>query len=135
MNFAATSSMDYRRLVSEAQPQVIHDDKVKDNFIACLRSLNSRWDSLSGDERKLYELLSVLVEKYERQAYNLHSATPIEVIEELMEVNGLQRKDMVGVFETASIASDVLNGKRSLTVDHIKRLSERFSVSPAVFFN
>ena len=130
----STETMDYQHLVSEVQPQVIHDEAVNEKFIARLRDLNGRWDSLSADEHKLYELLSLLIQDYERHAYSLHSATPIEVIEELMEANGLQRKDMVGIFETASVVSDVLNGKRSLTVDHIKRLSERFSVSPAVFF-
>ena len=126
--------LDYASLLYQAQPQVIHDEELNERFISLLRRLNARWDSLSDDERKLYELLAVLVEDYERRTYNLHAATPIEVIEELMEANGLHRKDMVGIFETASVVSDVLNGKRSLTVDHIKRLSQRFSVSPAVFF-
>jgi HTH-type transcriptional regulator/antitoxin HigA len=130
----SAATMDYPHLLSEVQPQVIHDEVLNEKFIAHLRQLDNHWDSLSVDERKLHELLSMLIENYERQAYNLHSATPIEVIEELMEANALQRKDMVGVFETASIASDVLNGKRSLTVDHIRRLSERFNVSAAVFF-
>ena len=125
---------DYPSLVAEARPQVIHDEELNERFISVLRRLNDRWDSLSDAECKLYELLSVLVDDYERRTYNLHAATPIEVIEELMEANGLHRKDMVGIFATASVVSDVLNGKRSLTVDHIKRLSQRFSVSPAVFF-
>jgi HTH-type transcriptional regulator/antitoxin HigA len=37
------------------------------------------------------------------------------------------------VFETASVASEVLKGKRTLTTDHIRRLSKRFNISPAVF--
>jgi HTH-type transcriptional regulator/antitoxin HigA len=40
----------------------------------------------------------------------------------------------VGVFETASVASAVLNGRRELTKDHIKRLSQKFDVSPELFF-
>jgi HTH-type transcriptional regulator/antitoxin HigA len=56
------------------------------------------------------------------------------MIRHLMDVNGLRQKDLVDVFGTESIVSDVLSGRRDLTKDHIKRLSERFSVSPAVFF-
>jgi HTH-type transcriptional regulator/antitoxin HigA len=126
--------IDYPHLVSEVQPQVIHEEGTNATFIAHLRDLDNRWDSLSENEHKIHELLSFLIQDYERHAYTLHAATPIEVIEELMEANGLHRKDMVGIFETASVVSDVLNGKRSLTVDHIRRLSERFNVSPAVFF-
>jgi HTH-type transcriptional regulator/antitoxin HigA len=43
-------------------------------------------------------------------------------------------KDLVDVFGTESIVSDVLNGKRDLAKDHIRKLSERFGVSPALFF-
>ena len=50
-----------------------------------------------------------------------------------MAANGLKQKDLVGVFETASVASEVLKGKRSLTTEHIRRLGKRFKVSPAVF--
>ena len=50
-----------------------------------------------------------------------------------MAANALKQKDLIGVFETASVASEVLKGKRALTTGHIRRLSKRFNVSPAVF--
>jgi HTH-type transcriptional regulator / antitoxin HigA len=40
----------------------------------------------------------------------------------------------VPIFKTESIVSDVLNGKRKLTVQHIKELAQFFHISPAVFF-
>ncbi|MGZ7029918.1 MAG: helix-turn-helix domain-containing protein, partial [Terriglobales bacterium] len=61
-------------------------------------------------------------------------ATPIAIIRHLMEAHGLRQKDLVSIFGTESIASEVLHGKRELTKEHIKRLSARFGVSPAVFF-
>ena len=51
-----------------------------------------------------------------------------------MEAHGLRQKDLTDIFGTESIASEVLHGKRELTKGHIKRLSVRFGVSPAVFF-
>jgi HTH-type transcriptional regulator/antitoxin HigA len=56
------------------------------------------------------------------------------MIRHLMEANDLRQKDLVDIFGTASIVSDVLNGKRDLAKEHIRRLSARFHVSPAVFF-
>jgi HTH-type transcriptional regulator/antitoxin HigA len=50
-----------------------------------------------------------------------------------MTANALKQKDLVGVFETASVASEVLNGKRALTTEHIRRLGKRFNISPVVF--
>jgi HTH-type transcriptional regulator/antitoxin HigA len=76
----------------------------------------------------------LLVQDFERRSYKLRSATPIKVIAELMEANGLKQKDLVGVFETASVISEVLSGKRELTKEHIKRLSVRFNVSPELLF-
>jgi HTH-type transcriptional regulator / antitoxin HigA len=50
-----------------------------------------------------------------------------------MLANDLKQKDLLGVFETASIASEVLKGKRGLTTDHIRPLSRRFDITPAAF--
>jgi HTH-type transcriptional regulator/antitoxin HigA len=52
----------------------------------------------------------------------------------LMEQHGLKQKDLKDVFATPSIVSEVLSGKRELNKDHIERLSERFHVSPELFF-
>lgn len=38
------------------------------------------------------------------------------------------------VFETPSIVSEVLSGKRDFNKEHITRLSKRFRVSPELFF-
>ena len=126
--------MDYPRLLSETQPEVVHNETLNERFINALRKLDDRWDSLSTEEKKLHELLVLLIQDFERRTYKIHAATPIEVIEELMAANDLKSKDLIGIIATESVVSEVLSGKRRLTVDHIKRLSERFSVSPAVFF-
>jgi HTH-type transcriptional regulator/antitoxin HigA len=52
-----------------------------------------------------------------------------------MEAHGLRQRDLTDVFGTESIVSEILHGKRDLTKEHIRRLSVRFSVSPAVFFS
>ena len=51
-----------------------------------------------------------------------------------MDANNLRQKDLVPIFGTESIVSEVLHGKRQLTVEHIEKLSQRFNLSPAVFF-
>ncbi|HVO62213.1 MAG TPA: helix-turn-helix domain-containing protein [Terriglobales bacterium] len=131
---ATTVALDYPTLVSKAEPKVIHEEALNEKFISLLSDLDSRWESLSSAERELHELLVLLIEEFESRAYKLRASTPIEAIAELMEANGLKQKDLVGVFETASVVSEVLSGKRELTKDHIKRLSVKFNVSPALFF-
>jgi HTH-type transcriptional regulator/antitoxin HigA len=51
-----------------------------------------------------------------------------------MQANQLKQKDLLDIFGTPSIISEVLGEKRGLTVEHIRRLSRRFHVSPEVFF-
>ena len=48
--------------------------------------------------------------------------------------SGLRQVDLLDVFGTASVVSEVLNGKRELSKNHILKLSERFHLSPALFF-
>jgi HTH-type transcriptional regulator/antitoxin HigA len=50
-----------------------------------------------------------------------------------MESNGLKQKDLIDVFGTERVVSEVINGKRELNKDHIKKLSARFNVSPEIF--
>jgi HTH-type transcriptional regulator / antitoxin HigA len=130
----AAAVMDYPSLVSKAEPKVIHTEELNEKFVTILEKLDSRWDMLSEPEKELHELLLFLVQDFERRTYKLRAATPIEVISELMDANNLKQKDLVGIFETASVVSEVLNGKRELTKEHIKRLCERFNVSPELFF-
>ena len=75
----------------------------------------------------------MLIENFEKEHYSLKKATPVDSVIELMEANGLKQKDLIDVFGTPSIVSEVLKGKRNLTTEHIRRLSARFSVTPALF--
>ena len=52
----------------------------------------------------------------------------------LMEHRGLLQTDLVPVFGSRSVVSEVLAGKRDLSKAHIRGLAEFFSLSPAAFF-
>ncbi len=124
---------EYKQLIAQVPPKVIHSEKENRYYLGKIDEMNARWDDLTKAERDLYETLAVLIEDFEKKTYPGRAASPIEAIRELMAANGLKQKDLVGVFETASVASEVLKGKRSLTTEHIRRLGKRFKVSPAVF--
>lgn len=127
-------AIQYAELLSETRPEVIHSEEENQRFIRILESLVSRKGELTAAEGKLAELLAVIINEFEERNYPMEVSSPLDAIRHLMESNGLRQKDLVDVFGTESIVSDVLNGKRELTKDHIKRLSARFGISPAVFF-
>jgi HTH-type transcriptional regulator/antitoxin HigA len=131
---AVAATVEYKQLIAEAPPKVIRSEEENRFYLEKLAEMTRRWDALSSAEKDLYETLKLLVEDFEKRTYQIPAATPIEVIRELMHVNGLKQKDLVGIFETASVVSEVLRGKRELTKDHIRRLCARFNVSPELFF-
>jgi HTH-type transcriptional regulator / antitoxin HigA len=88
---------------------------------------------MTAAERRMAELLTLLIENSEEKHYALKASSPVDVLNELMSANHLKQKDLLDVFGTPSIVSEVLHGKRQLTTEHIRRLSRRFHVSPEVF--
>jgi len=134
MNAMGNSVPDYPQLLAQTVPSVIHSEEENQHFISLLEELEHRSSQWSEAEAKLAELLTFLIEEFEDRNYQLRAATPAETLLELMEANDLKQKDLVDVFGAESTVSAVINGKREMTTEHIKKLSDRFNVSPAVFF-
>lgn len=123
----------YAKLLAKTLPAVIHSEQENEHYLAILGEFDRR-PGLNAAEKRLAELLTLLIEDFETRAYPLKSAGPAETVSELMAANGLKQKDLIGIFGTASIVSEVLNGKRKLTTEHIRKLSLYFQVSPEIFF-
>lgn len=124
---------EYVELLTATLPHVIHTEEENERCIAALENLDRR-PELTLEQKRIVELLTFLIEDFENKTYPLSAASPVEVVRHLMDSNGLRQVDMIDVFGSASIASEVLSGKRDLAKAHIERLSQRFNVSPAIFF-
>jgi len=70
-----------------------------------------------------------LVEAYERVQWPRRLATLPAILIYLMDQHGLSRADMVPVLGSPSRVSEVLNGKRELSLTMVRRLRERFNIS------
>jgi len=80
----------------------------------------------------LISYMGYLAKQYEEKHYPIPKSTPREVLQFLMEEHHLKQADLPEIGNQAKV-SEVLNGKRSLNVNQIKKLSERFKVSPSLF--
>jgi HTH-type transcriptional regulator/antitoxin HigA len=125
---------EYGALLTKFPPKVIRTEKENETYTKILYDLDRRGKTLTPAEKELAELLTLLIEDYEEKQYQLPRTKPLKVLRLLMDEHCLKQKDLVDVFGTASVVSEVLNGKRELNKDHIKRLSARFHVSPELFF-
>jgi HTH-type transcriptional regulator/antitoxin HigA len=129
-----TDREEYARLLGDALPHVIHTETENDRCTVALEGL-LRKNQRTAEEKRLAELLTLLIEEYEQQRYALpRTAGPVDILRHLMDANGLRQVDLLDVFGTASIVSEVLGGKRELSKAHIAKLSERFHISPELFF-
>lgn len=129
-----TANPAYAELLAKVPPRVIHTEEENEDYTAALYELEQNHADLAPEERDLADLLALLIEDFEKKHYQLPKAAPLEVVSFLMDQHGLKQKDLVDVFGTPSIVSEVLSGKRDLNKDHIARMSERFHVSPELFF-
>ncbi len=130
---ATAARSEYAALLTSTLPAVIRTAAENELYIAALEELDSKGNRMTAAERRLAELLTLLIEDFEEKHYALKACSPVDVLNELMSANNLKQKDLLDVFGTPSIVSEVLHGKRQLTTEHIRRLSRRFHVSPEVF--
>ena len=114
-------------------PRPIISGAQNEHYTEVLYSLERR-GHLSASEEKYAELLTVLIEAYEEEHYPIRAISPVEMLAELMAANNLKQKDLAPLFGSESIVSEVLHGKREMNKQHIEKLSQRFKVSPALFF-
>ena len=70
------------------------------------------------------ELLVILIEKYEMEHYPVSLPDPIDAIGETMERKGLKDKDLIPAIGSKTTVSLVLNRKRAITINMIRKLSE-----------
>ena len=124
----------YTALLAKFPPRVIRTEAQNEGYIAALYELEQSRRKWTAAEAELADLLTLLIEGFEAKHYELPRSTPMETIEFLMDQHGLKQKDLADVLGAPSIVSEVLNGKRELNKEYIRRLSEKFAVSPELFF-
>jgi HTH-type transcriptional regulator/antitoxin HigA len=111
--------------------KVIRTEEEYEAAIARIYSLMNSTDkqieigSEKGDE---VELLSLLVERYEEDNFPISAPDPIEAIKLRMEQMNLKQKDIAPLFGGETRASEVLNGKRQLTLKMITMLNRYLDI-------
>ena len=102
----------------------IHNEKDYDNAldrVDVLMELNPALGTVESDE---LEVLALLVEKYEENAWSISEPDPIEAIKVRMEQMHLKQKDLVPYIGNKSKVSEVLNRKVGLSLSMIYNLSQ-----------
>jgi HTH-type transcriptional regulator/antitoxin HigA len=91
----------------------------------------------------LIEVLSASIEKWEDESEQFSEFNKkvealddgVAILKTIMDQYQLKADDLKNELGSKSLVSMILNGSRNLTRDHIQALSQRFKISPSVFFN
>jgi HTH-type transcriptional regulator/antitoxin HigA len=119
----------YGELLAKVQPHPIKDDREYDRLVAEVGRLMERGErKLSREETSLLEMLSILVEDYDRKHHPLPPSEPHEVLAFLLEQRGLEPHDLWPVLGSKSRVSEILSGKRAISKSHAKKLATFFHV-------
>ncbi len=103
------------------------------DYEAALVELGRLWGARSGTrEGDRLDVLVTLVDAYEAQAWPMDPPDPIAAIEFRMEQMGLTRKDLEPMIGTRARVAEVMNRKRSLSIDMIRRLHKELGISAEV---
>lgn len=107
--------------------------KTEQDYKDSLNRIEALWgskrDTPEGDE---LDLLATLVEAYEMKHFPIAPPDPIDAIKFRMEQMGMTQADMVQYLGSQSRVSEVLNGKRGLTLKMVKSLYKGLKISPEI---
>jgi len=125
----------YKELLSETLPTVIRTEAENDNALEIInRLMNKGEENLSRAEKEFFQLQVCLIEAYENEHYPMgNAATPVDALKSLMEEHGLKQKDMLEIFGSQGIVSEVLSGKRGISKSNARKLAKRFHVTADLF--
>ncbi|MDR1937022.1 MAG: hypothetical protein LBQ73_00805 [Tannerellaceae bacterium] len=103
--------------------------KTKEDYEQALERIEVIFDTQSGSvEGDELEILSILIDRYEKEYFPIELPDPIEAIKFKMEQMGYNQHDLANIIGLKSRTSEILNRKRKLSLNMIRRLHEKLNI-------
>lgn len=100
------------------------------DYNMALAEVDRLWGARSGTpEGDRLDVLATLIDAYESEHHPIDPPDPIEAIKFRIEQQGLTRKDLEGILGTRTRVAEVLNRRRGLSINMIRRLHEKLGIS------
>lgn len=119
---------------------VLHEPQSNDEYEQLAHMLDKLLDIVGEDETHelmgLIDVISHMIAMYdETHDEKFLKGSGVDSLKFLMEQHSLGQGDLKGEIGSQGVVSEILNGKRQLNISHIKKLANRFHVSPATFID
>jgi len=99
--------------------------RTKKDYRAALVEVDRLWDApAKSPAADQLDVLTLLIEQYEREHFQIADPDPIDFLGHVMEARGLTRKDLEPYIGPRGRVSDILNRVRPLTLEMIRKLAE-----------
>ena len=82
-----------------------------------------------------FDALTLLIEDYEARLYPIARADPVSVVKSVMMANNYTRADLIEVVGSKARAADLLNGRREINLDQIRKLSRAWHIPAAALID
>lgn len=107
--------------------------KTKKDYDATLKEIETLFEAKPNTpEGDLLDVLTTLVEVYEEKHYSIPKPDPIGAIFYYLESRGLSRKDLEPCIGSSARVSEVLNRKRGLSIEMIRKLHKKLGIPAEV---
>ncbi len=107
--------------------------KTEEEYQIALEQLDKIFDAAEGSpDSDQADILALLIDEYENIHYPIEAPDPIEAIKIRMEEMQLKQKDIAAALGGKNRASEILNRKRKLTVDMIRKLTKSLNLSASL---
>ncbi len=103
------------------------------DYQAALARLEVIFDAKKGSEEgDELEILSILIDTYENEHFPIEMPDPIEAIKFRMEQMGMKQKDLAEIVGFKSRVSEIMNKKRKLTLEMIRKINQTLHIPTEV---
>jgi len=110
--------------------------KTEGDYQMSLKRLEVIFDAPVGTvESDEADILGLMIDEYEKRHFPIESPDPIEAIKIRMEEMQLKQIDLIDAIGGKSRVSEILNRKRKLTVEMIRKLTPRLNLSAGLLIN
>ena len=104
--------------------------RTKADYEASLAEVERLWGARRGTRKgDRLDILATLIDAYESEHYPMDPPDPIEAIKFRMEQQGLSRKDLAEILGSRTRVAEVLNRRRGLSINMIRRLHQKLGIS------
>lgn len=115
--------------------RTLRDEAEYDAALAAVRPYFDDEPAADTPEAANFDALTLLIEDYETRLYPIARADPVSVVKSVMAANNYTRADLIEVVGSKARAADLLNGRREINLDQIRKLSRAWHIPAAALID